>query len=103
MSRELIYHFGWDENKARSNQKKHEVSFPLATTVFRDALALTVYDGGHSKDEERWVTLGCATNGQFLVVIHTASWVGTTEMKVRIISARLAERDEIREYEEIPR
>jgi uncharacterized DUF497 family protein len=99
----LVYHFDWDANKARSNQHKHEVSFRLATTVFKDPLALTIYDGGHSEDEERWVTLGRAENGQYLVVVHMSARRGATAIKVRIISARKADRDEVRDYEETPR
>ena len=100
---EQIYHFDWDANKARSNQHKHDVSFALATTVFKDALALTIYDAAHSESEERWITLGHAENGQHLVVIHTSTWIAPTDMKIRIISARKADRDEIRDYGEVPR
>lgn len=98
-----VYHFDWDANKARGNQRKHGVSFQLATTVFRDPLALTIYDDEHSADEERWVTLGRAGNGHTLVVVHTSVQMLPTAIKVRIISARKADRDEIRDYEETPR
>lgn len=99
----LVYHFDWDANKARSNQRKHGVSFQLATTVFRDPLALTIYDDEHSENEERWVTLGRAGDGRTLVVVHTSVQTLPTEIRVRIISARKADRDEIRDYEEAPR
>lgn len=99
----LLYHFDWDASKARSNQHKHGVSFQLATTVFRDPLALTIYDDEHSENEERWVTLGRAGNGRTLVVVHTSVQTLPTEIRVRIISARKADRDEIRDYEETPR
>ncbi len=98
-----VYHFDWDASKARSNQRKHDVSFQLATTVFRDPLALTIYDDEHSENEERWVTLGRAGNGRTLVVVHTSVQTLPTEIRVRIISARRADRDEIRDYEETPR
>ena len=99
----LIYHFDWDASKARSNQRKHDVSFQLATTVFRDPLALTIYDDEHSENEERWVTLGRAGNGRTLVVVHTSVQSLPKAIRVRIISARCADRDEIHNYEEIPR
>jgi hypothetical protein len=99
----LVYHFDWDANKARSNQRKHDTSFQMATTVFKDPLALTIYDDEHSEDEDRWITLGRAGNGQYLVVVHTSAQIETTEIKVRIISARKADQDEIRDYEEVPR
>lgn len=98
-----IYDFGWDAKKARSNLKKHGVSFPLATSVFRDALAVTIFDDEHSEDEDRWVTLGRAENGQVLVVVHTAEETGHSEVHIRIISARCADRDEMRDYEQVPR
>ena len=66
-----VYQFEWDAAKARRNQTKHGVSFKLAMSVLRDPLALTVYDEDHSDEEERWVTLGQAANGQYLIVIHT--------------------------------
>jgi uncharacterized protein len=99
----MFFDFDWDANKARANLKKHEVSFRLATSVFRDALALTIFDDEHSDDEDRWVTLGRAHNGQVLVVIHTSEEVSTTELHLRIISARRAEPAEVRDYEQMPR
>lgn len=67
-----FYDFDWDPSKARGNLRKHGVSFRLATTVFHDPLALTIFDDEHSAREERWVTIGKAENGQYLVVVHTA-------------------------------
>lgn len=98
-----MYHFDWDPIKARSNLADHKVSFQLATTVFRDPLAITVYDEGHSEDEERWATLGQAGNGQYLVVIHTFRQTNPNDANIRLISAREATRREIRDYEEAPR
>lgn len=97
-----LYDFNWDPDKARSNQRKHGVSFRLATTVLRDPLALTIYDEEHSNEEERWITLGRAENGQLLVVVHTWNWIAPAEAKVRIISARRADQGEIQDYENTP-
>jgi uncharacterized DUF497 family protein len=47
--------------------------------------------------------LGNAENGNLLVVIHTSEEVNETELRIRIISARCAEREEIRDYEQVPR
>ena len=98
----MFFDFDWDANKARANLKKHEVSFRLATSVFTDPLAVTIFDEEHSIDEERWVTLGRAQNGQVLVVVHTSEDVSTTELHIRIISARRAEQAEVRDYEQVP-
>ena len=97
------YIFDWDPKKARSNLKKHRVSVRLATSVFRDPLALTIFDEDHSADEERWVSIGRAESRQTLVVIHVSEWTSPTEIKVRLISARKADRDELRDYENAPR
>lgn len=48
------------------------------------------------------MTLGLAGNGQYLVVVHTWRELSPTEFVVRIISARAAEREEIRNYQEQP-
>ncbi|MCB1959323.1 MAG: BrnT family toxin [Rhodocyclaceae bacterium] len=98
-----LFDFGWDEHKARTNLSKHGVSFQLATSVFRDSLSMTIFDDKHSEHETRWVTLGRAENGQLLVVVHTTEEISATELHIRIISARRADRDEARNYEEVPR
>lgn len=103
MSTKIVYHFEWDTAKARTNLTKHGVSFRAATAVFRDPGQLTTYDDEHSEDEERWVTLGRTENGQYLVVIHTFAKVSAAEIHIRIVSARAADRQEIRDYEETPR
>ena len=99
----MICQFDWDAQKARSNLAKHGVSFRLATSIFRDPLALTIFDEDHSDDEDRWVTLGQAPNGQLLVVVHTSEETSRTELHIRIISARRADPAEVRDYEQAPR
>lgn len=71
--------------------------------MFRDPLARTIYDTEHSDDEERWVTLGRAANAQVLVLVHTSEEISATEQRIRIISARRADKLEIRDYEDAPR
>ncbi len=56
----------------------------------------------NTDDEERWVSIGQAQNGQYLVVVHTSEWLDDDHIKVRIILARKAERNEIRDYEDTP-
>jgi len=99
----MFFDFDWDANKARTNLTKHGVSFRLATSVFRDPLALTIFDDEHSDDEDRWVTLGRAQNGQVLVVVHTSEDLSSTQLHLRIISARRADPAEVRDYEQTPR
>ncbi|MEO8341603.1 MAG: BrnT family toxin [Nitrospirota bacterium] len=47
--------FEWDEEKARTNLKKHRVSFDEAVTVFTDACSTTIHDPDHSADEQRYI------------------------------------------------
>ena len=88
----------WDENKNRSNQAKHKVSFEVAGLIFNDPLHLSrldrVVDG-----EERWQTIGSVGGVVLLLVAHT--WVDDgAETAIRIISARKANLHERKRYEE---
>jgi uncharacterized DUF497 family protein/DNA-binding XRE family transcriptional regulator len=79
------YHFTWDPAKAAANRDKHGVSFELAATLFRDPLAVSVYDDEHSSDnEDRWITLGQADNGTLLVVVHTFEETGDDAAEIRL-------------------
>jgi uncharacterized protein len=99
----MLFDFSWDDQKARTNLSKHGVSFRLACSVFNDPLSVTIFDEEHSDNEDRWVTLGRSLSNTLLVVIHTTEEVSTNELHIRIISARRADRDELREYEQMPR
>ena len=94
--------FEWDEAKNRSNQRKHGVSFEIATRVFADPFALTEQDrieGG----EMRWQTIGTVGGVALLVVAHTIGDEDDTGRPIeviRIVSARPAIRKERRRYEE---
>jgi uncharacterized DUF497 family protein len=94
----------WDPAKAQSNIAKHHgVTFAQAATVLQDALALTVFDAAHSAFEERWFTLGLSSDGKLLAVSHTYQHTGPINARVRIISARDANRRERQQYENEPR
>ena len=71
MAEPFVYAFEWDPAKAAENVAKHGLAFELAASVFRDRLALTVYDTEHGEAEERWATVGHAEDGKLLVVIHS--------------------------------
>ena len=87
--------FAWDPRKAEGNRRKHRVSFEEAATVFRDPLSLTGSDPDHSIGERRFITFGISNVGRLLVVSH--AYENST---IRIISARLATRQERKLYEE---
>jgi uncharacterized DUF497 family protein len=63
---EREFQFEWDEIKAAANLRKHGVSFELASTVFGDPRLFTVPDLEHGEAEERWFSLGCASNSAAL-------------------------------------
>ena len=94
------YEFEWDKSKAKTNFRKHGVSFEQATQVFRDPLALTVPDNQHSEIEVRWITLGKDVRGRYLVVAHTFQQTTAHMAQVRLISVRVPTRAEIESYEE---
>jgi uncharacterized DUF497 family protein len=87
--------FEWDQKKEKTNVKKHGVSFEEARTVFYDEYAMQFYDPDHSDEEDRFILLGLSLKPQVLVVCHCFR---ESEMVVRIISARKADKDEEREY-----
>ncbi len=49
--------FEWDENKAKINFAKHNVTFEEAQTVFYDEEALLIANEKHSDDEDRFILL----------------------------------------------
>jgi len=94
------YDFEWDLKKARSNRNNHGVTFEEAATVFQDPDMLTLYDGTHSSNEDRWITLGISAAGRVLVVNHTFPERVSDHIPVRIISSRKAIGREQRQYRE---
>ena len=85
--------YQWDKNKAASNLQKHGIEFADAISVFSDDLAITIPDNRFTED--RYVTIGMDAFGRILVIVFT--WRG---QDIRLISARLAERRERKQYEE---
>jgi uncharacterized protein len=84
--------FEWDERKARRNESKHHVTFPMAAAVFKDPVRLEQLDESENYGEERWNTIGMAS-GLYLFVTYAER--GDV---CRIISARPATKAEVRHY-----
>jgi hypothetical protein len=82
--------FEWDENKNKSNQKKHKVPFEDAIDVFNDDERVNYRSDRHG--ETRFKTLGKALL-VIMIVIYTVR-----DAAVRIISARRATKKERRTY-----
>ena len=87
--------FEWDEDKAGTNLRKHRVSFDEAQTVFLHELSITIPDPEHSQKEERLIIIGMSNKRRLLVVSFTER-----ARKIRLISARKANRVERKKYEE---
>ena len=85
----------WDPRKAKSNLKKHGVSFEEASTALSDPMATTGADPDHSITEDRYVTFGISEKGRLVVVSHTEK-----DEIIRIISARKVSKGERKLYEE---
>jgi len=50
--------FEWDENKNKTNQKKHGISFEDAQLAFFDSRRIVARDLEHSQSEERYYCFG---------------------------------------------
>jgi uncharacterized protein len=76
--------FEWNLSKAKSNGRKHGVSFEEAKTVFYDENARLIYDPEHSVEEDRFLLLGMSDEFRLLVVSHLYK---DSDCLIRIISA----------------
>ena len=83
--------FEWDDEKYKINIKKHGIRFETAARVFLDENLIDDYDFEHSEDEDRIKIVGMVE--KVLVVIYTERGE-----KLRIISARLANKRERNDY-----
>ena len=86
--------FEWDEEKNRSNIRKHGIDFVDAIEVF-DHPVLVAFDGRKDYGEERWVALGWL-KAKLAVVVY----VERQGPVVRIVSARKATKYEAKRYEQ---
>jgi uncharacterized DUF497 family protein len=98
--------YEWDEAKNLRNQRKHDgISFELAALVFEDEGCLVSADRIDVKTgEQRWHAIGAAQvepgAGAVLLVVHVYREDYRGKEIIRIISARAAEKHEIRRYQE---
>ena len=72
----------WDSAKARSNRRKHGISFADVEIAFYDDFAVVI-DDPDAEDEDRYVLIGTDAIGRVVSVIYT--YRGES---IRIISAR---------------
>jgi uncharacterized protein len=88
--------FLWNPDKAGQNLRMHRVSFEEAVTVFEDPPARIIYDLDHSDDENQEIIIGFSTMNRLLFV----SYHERERDAIRLISARIATREERKKYEE---
>jgi uncharacterized protein len=86
--------FEWDPSKAEGNLRRHHVDFRDAATIFRDPLGTTIFDPSHSKEEDRYITIGKSLAGRLLIIAHS-----DRGDRIRIISARELTSAERKAYE----
>jgi uncharacterized DUF497 family protein len=97
--------YEWDPAKNRANQRKHDgISFEMAALVFEDERCLIAPDRTDEAGEQRWHAIGAVhlepEIEAILVVVHVSRENRYGEEIVSIISARRAEKREIRRYQE---
>jgi len=103
--------YEWDKEKNRRNQRNHGgISFELAGLVFQDERCLIGLDRIDETGEQRWYAIGAAhiksAATVVLLVVHAYREDCHGEEIIRIperaaigISARRAEKHEIRRYQ----
>ena len=84
--------FEWDITKDRLNKKNHGFSFDEILEIFDDPAFLEGFDHEHSDKEDRFHGIGCLSGILYIIVFYTL------RSRIRIISARRADRDEEEEY-----
>ncbi len=91
--------FEWDENKNISNTKKHGITLDEAQSVFEDLSSAIFEDNRFDYGESRFLIIGklyseILNKNILAVVIYTER-----EGRIRIISARKANKRERKLYE----
>jgi len=86
--------FEWDDNKNRTNIRKHGIDFADAADIFNHPV-LTLFDGREDYGEERWIALGWIK-----AIMGVVVYVERDGDVIRIISARKATKSEVRHYEQ---
>jgi uncharacterized protein len=91
--------FVWDIRKAERNKRKHGISFEESIEAFADEQSIEEFDNAHSQEEDRWKLTGMSHKGLLLVIYCERGITKEGDNVTRIISARLADEEEQREYE----
>ncbi len=86
--------FRWNADKAKVNLEKHAVSFEQAAQVFFDPFVR--YQDASGQEEQRDGAVGCDFEFRVLFVVHLI----VEDDHIRIVSARKAQPNERKRYED---
>jgi uncharacterized DUF497 family protein len=86
--------FQWDLGNIDKNWEKHQISNIECEEVFFDDQKITLKDVLHSGKEDRYIIFGKTKNKKLLFIAYTIR-----NNKIRIISARVADKKEKKFYE----
>ncbi|MFA6518308.1 MAG: BrnT family toxin [Candidatus Shapirobacteria bacterium] len=86
--------FEWDAGNEDKNWLKHQVSKSECEEIFFDPEKIELRDSEHSKIEDRLIVLGKTKKEKLLFVVYTRR-----KDKIRVISARTADKKEEKLYE----
>lgn len=88
--------FEWDEEKNNANERKHCIRFEDVIEIFSgNSSVWRNEDQRFDYGEKRYISIGHVADDLFLVVVHTER-----NGKIRIISARKANKKEVKSYYE---
>lgn len=88
--------YTWDESKSEQVKREHGIDFAQVINIFEDPFAIEFVDEAHStEDETRYAIIGISSSGLVFLVFTTP-----TDEEIHFITARLAEKWMVKEYEE---
>lgn len=94
VTEDRILEFEWDKGNVDKSYQKHGLTPNEAEEVFSDEDLKVQDDIQHSQEEKRLIALGKTISSKILFVVFTIKG-----KKIRIISARMANKKERRHYE----
>ena len=86
--------FQWDTGNLDKSYAKHGITPQEAEEIFLDENLITLEDIKHSQEENRFNAIGKTNSSKLLFVAYTAR-----NEKIRVISARIANKKEQIVYE----
>ena len=92
--------FAWDKDKAAANWRKHGITFEAAVWAFFDPNSVDVRDLAHEDDEPRRNIIAMTPGIVSTIFVVYVERIDIDDKEIiRIISARKADKREVRLYE----